>query len=211
MSHWQRLRMVDRNAKALLIQSKNKPNTMKQYLPYLFSALLLFIAACAGGSDTQQQTDAEVTEQTDDIRTIEVIGTDRMRFVVEEEQEGITTGEKAGEYLLLESISAEPGEEIRIRLTTESDLPASAMAHNFVLLTLSADAMAFANAASKAKDNDYIPANMQDEILAQTGLAAGGETVEVTFTAPEEAGEYEYVCTFPGHFAGGMKGILRVE
>ena len=90
-----------------------------------------------------------------------------------------------GDYVLLESITAAPGEELRIRLYTESELPASAMAHNFVLLTMNADAAAFANAASKARDNDYIPTDLEDQIIAHTDLAAGGETVEITFTAPE--------------------------
>lgn len=188
---------------------------MTRFAPYLFSLILLFVTACGGGSDQQQaedqSADTQATEQTDDIRTIEMVGIDQMKFVVEGDEDGITTGDKSGDYLLLESISAEPGEEIRVRLTTESDLPASAMAHNFVLLTLEADAAAFANAASKAKDNEYIPADMEDQVITNTDMAAGGETVEVTFTAPEETGDYEYICSFPGHYSGGMKGILKVE
>lgn len=93
-----------------------------------------------------------------------------MKFVVKEEQDGITTGNAAGDYLLLESISAEPGEEIRIRLVTESDLPPTAMSH-FVLLTLSADVDAFVHAAGRAKDNDLIPADMDDQIVATTWQA----------------------------------------
>lgn len=185
---------------------------MTRFAPYLFSLMLLFVAACGGGSEEQETTaDTQATEQTDDIRTIEMIGIDRMKFVVEGEEEGITTGDKMGDYVLLETITAAPGEELRIRLVTESDLPASAMAHNFVLLTMNADATAFANAAAKARDNEYIPSDMEDQIIAHTDLAAGGETVEITFTAPEEAGDYEYICSFPGHYSGGMKGMLKVE
>lgn len=188
---------------------------MIRFAPYLLSLMLLFVAACGGGSDQQetdnQTADTQATEQADGIRTIDVIGTDNMKFVVEEEQQGITTGSASGDFQLLESISAEPGEEIRIRLTTESDMPPSAMSHNFVLLTMNADATTFASAAAKAKDNNYIPEDMSDQVLASTDLAGGGETVEVTFTAPEESGEYEFICSFPGHVAGGMTGVLSVE
>ncbi|MDZ7680906.1 MAG: hypothetical protein U5J63_04130 [Fodinibius sp.] len=113
----------------------------------------------------------------DDIRTIEVVGIDQMKYVVAEDAEGISVGDQVGNnnMLLLETITAQPGEEIRIRLKTESTLPASAMAHNWVLLAMGTDAQAFANAASKARDNDFIPTDMQDQIIAQTGLAAGGE------------------------------------
>lgn len=193
---------------------------MTRFAPYLFSLMLLFVTACGGGSDNQQQAETEsqtedtqtTAQQADDgVRTIEMVGIDRMKFVVEGDEDGISTGDSMGDYVLLESITAEPGEEIRVRLTTESDLPASAMAHNFVLLVMDADAAAFANAASRAKDNEYIPADMEDQIIAHTDMAAGGETVEVTFTAPEESGDYEYICSFPGHYSGGMFGTLIVE
>jgi uncharacterized cupredoxin-like copper-binding protein len=40
-------------------------------------------------------------------------------------------------------------------------------------------------------------------------LAAGkAATLRVTFT---KAGKYAYVCTLPGHAAGGMKGVLTVR
>ena len=42
-------------------------------------------------------------------------------------------------------------------------------------------------------------------------LAGAGETVEVTFKVPAAAGEYPYICSFPGHFQAGMKGTLAVK
>ena len=67
------------------------------------------------------------------------------------------------------------------------------------------------NASFNARDTDFVPASMADKIIAHTKLAGGGETVEVTFTAPAKAGKYDYLCTFPGHFAAGMKGTLTVK
>lgn len=111
-----------------------------------------------------------------------------------------------------DSITVKPGEQVTIKLVNSSKLPASAMSHNLVLLVASADAHKIDKAAMKAgKDKDYVPEGMDDQILAQTGLVAGGESDTITFTAPEQTGEYEYICTFPGHFAAGMKGTLTVK
>jgi azurin len=52
---------------------------------------------------------------------------------------------------------------------------------------------------------------MKDKVLAATKLAGNGETVEVTFDAPKTPGVYDFICTFPGHFAAGMKGTLTVK
>jgi uncharacterized cupredoxin-like copper-binding protein len=32
----------------------------------------------------------------------------------------------------------------------------------------------------------------------------------VTFTAPTTPGRYEFVCSFPGHYQVGMRGVLIV-
>jgi uncharacterized cupredoxin-like copper-binding protein len=45
---------------------------------------------------------------------------------------------------------------------------------------------------------------------ASTGTVAGGASDTLTFTAPA-AGTYTYVCTVPGHAAGGMVGTLTVQ
>ncbi len=111
-----------------------------------------------------------------------------------------------------ESITVKPGEKVTIKLVNNTKLPASAMSHNFVLLTADADAHKVDQAASKAgKSKNYVPEGKDAQILAHTGLVAGGESDTVTFTAPKKPGDYEYICTFPGHFAAGMKGTLTVK
>ncbi len=125
-------------------------------------------------------------------RVIEMEGTNQMRFSVEQ-------------------ITAKPGEKITVKLKTVSSFPAAAMSHNFVLLKKGVDAKAFIMAGISHKDNEYIDPAKQSDVLAQTKLASGGQTVEVTFTAPTEPGNYEYICTFPGHFVSGMKGVLTVK
>ena len=85
------------------------------------------------------------------------------------------------------------------------------MAHNFVLLAPKTDPAAFAHAATMARATDFVPADKAAQVLASSKLAGAGETVEVTFAAPKAPGVYTYICTFPGHFAAGMKGTLTVN
>jgi azurin len=125
-------------------------------------------------------------------RTVEIIGTDDMKY-------SVTT------------ITAKPGEQLRIRLTTKGAMPKIAMAHNFVLLKLGTNQVKFLQAGATARATDFIAPEVKDQVIAATGLAGAGETVEVTFTVPKVAGSYPYVCTFPGHFQAGMRGTLEVK
>lgn len=126
------------------------------------------------------------------VKTVTMEGSDNLKFSVTE-------------------ITANPGQQVRVELTTVSDFPKASMGHNFVLLTADADATEVANKSAGASGSEYIAPETKDQIIAHTGMAGDGETVTVTFTAPEEPGEYEYICTFPGHYAGGMKGTLIVQ
>jgi azurin len=126
------------------------------------------------------------------VRTVEIVGTEDMKF-------SMTT------------INAKPGEQLRVRLVTKGSMPKIAMAHNFVLLNKTAKVVDFATAAMNARATDFIPADKKADIIAHTGLAGAGETVEVTFKVPAAAGEYPYICSFPGHFQAGMKGSLVVK
>jgi len=108
------------------------------------------------------------------------------------------------------TLTAKPGEKLRIVLKALGSMPKIAMGHNFVLLKPGASALEVNNAAFNARATDFIPESQKDKILAHTPVAGGGETVEVTFTAPK-AGTYNFLCTFPGHFVAGMKGTLVVK
>lgn len=126
------------------------------------------------------------------VRTVAIVGNDQMKY-------SVTT------------IQASPGEQIKIKLTSQGSMPKIAMSHNVVLLKKGVDANAFVNAAATARATNFIPPALQNQMIAATGLAGNGETVEVTFKAPAEAGSYTFLCTFPGHAAVGMKGTLTVK
>ena len=42
-----------------------------------------------------------------------------------------------------------------------------------------------------------------------TDLISGGDSVTITFT-PSEAGEFEFICSVPGHAQSGMMGTITV-
>ena len=125
-------------------------------------------------------------------RLVEITGNDQMKFSVT-------------------AITAKPGELLHVRLKSAGTLPKIAMAHNFVLLAKGTDAAAFATASATASASGYIPAQLKTKVLASTPLVGPGETVDVTFKAPSAPGQYAYLCSFPGHFVAGMKGVLTVK
>jgi azurin len=109
------------------------------------------------------------------------------------------------------TISASPGESIKVVLKGVGTMPKVAMGHNFVLLKKASDAKGVVDKSASARDTDFIAPAVQPQLLAFTKLVGPGETVDVTFTAPAQRGDYLFICTFPGHFAMGMKGTLTVK
>ncbi|MEO0461243.1 MAG: plastocyanin/azurin family copper-binding protein [Myxococcota bacterium] len=100
------------------------------------------------------------------------------------------------------------GSTVNLTIEHTGKLPKEAMGHNFVLLKAGTDKAAFANAAMAADATAYIPDAMKDSVLANTKVVGGGESDTISFTAPA-AGEYDYICTFPGHYTN-MQGKLVV-
>lgn len=86
----------------------------------------------------------------------------------------------------------------------------SGQQHNWVLVNGGDDVAAQVDeAAAAAGPPDYLPSG-DPNVLGATKMLAGGasETVTVNNLA---AGTYTYICTFPGHYAAGMKGTLTVQ
>ena len=67
------------------------------------------------------------------------------------------------------------------------------------------------DACASAADTNYIATSVTPQLLSYTRLIGPGETAEAPFTAPAVRGDYVFVCTFPGHFALGMRGVLTVK
>ncbi|MCW9706094.1 PVC-type heme-binding CxxCH protein [Fodinibius salsisoli] len=103
--------------------------------------------------------------------------------------------------------SVKAGETVQI-VFKNSDF----MQHNLLILASgslekvgeAADEMA---GEPDAAEQSYVPD--MEEVLFSTALINPDQTVTLTFTAPEEPGEYPYVCTFPGHWRT-MQGVMTV-
>ena len=100
------------------------------------------------------------------------------------------------------------GKKVKLTLKHIGKLDKKIMGHNFVLLKQGVNLVSFANKAASSSDTEYIPTNSQD-IIAHTKLIGAGETVSIEFNAPE-TGEYDFLCTFPGHYSM-MRGVFIVE
>jgi plastocyanin len=99
-------------------------------------------------------------------------------------------------------ISAKAGARVRLRFVNDGTLP-----HNLVVPKSEDDLDALALAAYSAGETNYVPVDQKDKLLGWTTLASPGQTVEATIVMPA-AGEYTYVCLFPGH-SNSMFGKLR--
>ncbi len=149
-------------------------------LALLFAALLF--TGCGGSSE------APAVEEND---AIVIEAGDQLQFSVTE-------------------FTAAAGSNVHIMLKNVGSLPKETFGHNIVFLTAGADLQAFGQAAVSAADNEYIPADMADWVLANSTLLGPGEEAMVMFTAPTEPGTYEFLCSFPGHY-GTMRGVMTVE
>ncbi|REL38354.1 auracyanin family protein [Rhodohalobacter sp. SW132] len=96
----------------------------------------------------------------------------------------------------------------RVALTFEND---DDMAHN-VVITLPESADQVGEAAMRlgldADALEFVP--RLEEVLFHTSMLQPGQSETIYFEVPETPGDYDFVCTFPGHHIS-MRGIFRVE
>lgn len=105
-------------------------------------------------------------------------------------------------------IKVEAGQTVVLNFKHTGRLPEAAMGHNIVILAQGTDIPKFAAEAAKARANEFVPVDSK-EVIAATELIGGGEETTIEFVAPE-AGTYDFICSFPGHY-GMMKGKFIVS
>lgn len=104
-------------------------------------------------------------------------------------------------------LRAEAGQTIQVIFTNTDN-----MEHNLLFIqpgTL-ADVGELADQMVTSPDGrsrGYVP-NTSD-VIASTPILNPGESYELIFTVPDEPGDYQFVCTIPGHWRN-MNGILKV-
>jgi len=157
--------------------------------------LVLAVALVACGESASSSSDAGTTSSTSS----------------EEVDRTITLHPKGNQMQFRETeFTVAPGRTIE--LVFENTATSPSMQHNVVLLNESPSDGVFKRVGQAGEQagssEDYVPDD--PAVLAATSIAKPGETVEVTFTAPDEPGEYGYVCTYPGHWAT-MQGTMQVE
>lgn len=126
-------------------------------------------------------------------QTVTISGNDTMQFDVK-------------------TFEVKAGSKVKIVLKNIGVVPKIAMGHNIVILKKGITAIAFGQKALGAGANatNALPDSLKGDVIASTKLLGPGETDSVVMKAPSETGTYEYVCTFPGHFAL-MRGVMTVK
>ena len=164
-----------------------------------FSALVALLVAGCGKNEASSTAAAPAASPSPAAaapkpaagpRVIEITANDQMKFSVS-------------------TIEAKAGEDLKVVLTNVGTIPKEAMGHNWVLLKAGTDVASFSAAGAVAKDTDYISPALKDQVIAHTTVLGPRKSDEVSFKAPA-AGEYPFICSFPGHFIT-MKGTLVVK
>ena len=161
----------------------------------LLSSFILFVTlglSCAIAKDKAPKGNESAAK---DKATQEVViaGNDTMQFDIK-------------------NFEVKAGSKVKLTLKNVGQIPKIAMGHNLVVLKKGITAVAFGQKALGAGANptNPLPESLKGDVIVATKLLGPAESETIEFTAPKEAGSYEYVCTFPGHFAL-MRGIMTVK
>lgn len=140
-------------------------------------------------SEAAEDTTSMAANDQQDMVELSIEGNDQMKFNKNE-------------------LRVKAGQTVKLTLKHTGQMSKEVMGHNFVLLKKGTELSEFAQKASQAKSNDYIPKDT-DQVIAHTKIIGGGEETTITFEAPE-AGTYDFICSFPGHWIQ-MQGKFIVE
>lgn len=171
---------------------------MKQVKITLASLLFVSLVACGGAEPKEETKTAEKAPKQTETKTLMAVVED---MAIEVAAVGETMMEVAFEPATLTLV-----EGAEVTMTFKNQSSAAGMLHNFVLIPVGIGQEIATAGIAAGPDANFTPAD--DRIIVSTKMTNMGEELTVTFTAPA-AGDYEYICTYPGHYPV-MLGKLTV-
>ncbi|MCE7060428.1 plastocyanin/azurin family copper-binding protein [Dyadobacter sp. CY343] len=117
----------------------------------------------------------------------------------------ITIGTVPGLKFDISEIQVKAGSRVRIVFNNNDD-----MLHNLVITkpgTANAVGEAGLNLGLKGSEMSYVPKT--NDVLFHSNIVEPEKSESIFFVAPKQAGTYQYVCTFPGHYTM-MQGKMKV-
>lgn len=158
------------------------PAIMKNILLILTAMVFMFPVCWAEEKADTPKADVEVT----------ITGNDQMKY------------DKA-------EIEVKAGQTVALTFKNIGALPKAAMGHNVVILKPGSDIPKFAIGGVANAAGDYLPLDpaLAAQVVAKTKILGPKEEETIVFKVPA-AGDYPFLCTFPGHF-GVMKGVLKAK
>ncbi|OYX96413.1 MAG: hypothetical protein B7Y76_08870, partial [Sphingobacteriia bacterium 35-40-5] len=129
--------------------------------------------------------------QNDKVAILTIEATDELRFKVKGQ--------------LLSNFTVKAAQPVEITVENLGLMP-----HNLLITkpgTVDVVAQKAIELGDKGAEKNYVPEG--DMVLFATKLLNGGGKETIKFTAPAAAGDYPFVCTFPGH-SFTMRGIMKV-
>jgi azurin/glucose/arabinose dehydrogenase len=117
----------------------------------------------------------------------------------------VTLGTKPGLKFDLSEIQVKAGSKVKLVFNNNDD-----MLHNLVVTKpgmANSVGEAGLNLGLKGAEMNYIPDS--PNVLYHTGILQPESSEAIYFVAPAKTGDYQYVCTFPGHYTL-MQGKLKV-
>ena len=163
------------------------------------TALILsitFLISC--GSSENKSSDVN----TNDVNTIETVEKEKNWEEFTVGAVGNTMSEMKFDK---KNITVQAGSWVRINLVNEGVDPA--MLHNIVFVKYGTRKEVAKQSIEAGPDLQFVPKS--SDVIAYSDLADPGETVVLEFEAPEK-GNYEFICTYPGH-SEIMRGYFFVK
>lgn len=181
----------------------------------LAPALALVLAACGGNTapepkPAEKPAAEEPAEKPEEKPAAEEKAADSEPIEVGKDDGGEypeVVVESDGDQMAYKQTEISIKADTPTRIKMKNNATSPAMVHNVVIIKKGTADEVGPAAMQVPADKDHVPAD-NPNILAATKLAKPGETTTVVVNLP--AGEYEYICTFPGHYML-MKGVLKVE
>ncbi len=163
------------------------------------TALILSVTILIScGSSENKSSDVN----TNDVNTIETVEKEKNWEEFTVGAVGNTMSEMKFDK---KNITVQAGSWVRINLVNEGVDPA--MLHNIVFVKYGTRKEVAKLSIEAGPDLQFVPKS--SDVIAYSDLADPGETVVLEFEAPEK-GNYEFICTYPGH-SEIMRGYFFVK